>query len=447
VVEIDLDEVREFAAVCDRAARAVAGVSSAVWWTAGRHGLPTAAARSSREIADELAALSRFLQATADRVESADVLTAGAPAGSATIAGSVRSTRHWRRTLESLLATLDDDIGARAIDVARFSLAGSLVVLPRHEWSTAVIPPSCRSFGPERFYSGGGAVRGPDGELYPIVVPHLGVGNEVFTIDGDLGAGTPTVATLGGVDPGWVMVGYRAGVEQFHADVGAGWQVATALAGLSGLRLPPVVDDAALSQVVFRPGSRPFLLGAVDVNGGVEVSGPSIMPSASPSALLLVDGRAQYVPVDEIDRRRVAVRDAAQQAGVDRAAAGRIALPNHLLTLAVSAAQGISAALALGNRNQRAYEVVFEQHVDGRRRARVQTFALEARADGPHLFATHLSIGDDGQLLEQNASYRSGPTINAPGAVVASNGGDPSVVRPVPNPAIVAGSDDAATGR
>ena len=109
----------------------------------------------------------------------------------------------------------------------------------RANWSQAAIPPGCRSFGPDAYYAGGGAVRGPDGREYPIVVPHVMRGDDHVTIDADVtDPDMPTAASLDGRDAGWTVVGYRTGIEQFHGEIPGWWHGLMAAAFASGLRSP-----------------------------------------------------------------------------------------------------------------------------------------------------------------------------------------------------------------
>lgn len=411
-LDVDLGSARHFADRCGSAGRSAGEVAATVRGVLSAAGLSTAPAGTVRELSDELLALERFVRAVIDRALLVDRY------------GTAASTSQWftvlqagRRDAEAdLWATLSDGVGASALAAGSFSLATSLARLPRHEWlSVGVLADGCRSFEAESGYRGGGAVVGPDGRAWPIVVPHFrSEGGAVFTIDADLSYGTPSAASLGGADPGWVVVGYRAGTEEFHEEPGVGLRIGVALAAATGMAVAPTVDDEALARLRFAPGTRPVILGPVETVGGSDPSALEMMQTLPSSTTRIVDGAV--VP--------------------DPGHTDLINLPGNLATLLANGLQGVVTAATLGRNTQRGYEVLFEEHADGRRRARVQSFRLEARAGGPQLFATHLHVDDEGRLMETNASYRAGPSFVSPDAVIAGNGSDLREPWPVANTVI-----------
>lgn len=407
VLAVDVGAARVLIDACARASFSFAERAAAARSTLLAVGLPATAANLLDTIADELATLERFVRATVERSSLADRF-------GASVTGSVwfaAMRADWRAAEAALRSALPDGTAARPVAAGPFSLADSMVSVPRHTWlELGVLPDGCAAFGTGAHYVGGGAVRGPDGELWPIVIPQLvAAGGTTFTIDADLPPNLPAAASLGGVDPGWVLVGYHVGVEEFIEPASPVLATATGLAVASGLAVPPTPDDAALVGVRFRAGSRPVVLGPVDVRGGSDPSVAELSQSLTSGLVTSEDGEPAPDPVHT----------------------GHINLPANAVTLATQALLGASTAIALGGNTRRAYEVLFEAHPDGRRRSRVQTFHLEARRDGAHLYANHLFVDDEGVLHEANARYQEGPTFRSPDVLVAGNGADELRPRPV----------------
>ena len=384
------------------------------------------------ELCDELAALARLLRATVERAEIADRL--GSSVSGASWFAAMRTD--WADAERASWGGLTDDVGATGLDVGTFSLAHALVRIDRSRWMQTAIPPGCRSFGPDAFYSGGGAVRGPDGRLYPIVVPHVQRGNEHYTIDADIPEGVPTAASLDGRDAGWVVVGYRTGVEQIHAEISGSWQALLAAAFATGLRNPGHIDGDHLSAIEIRLGSRPTFLGTTSsqVTGGTDLTtGQEVRPHTGP----VVDGR--------VGGRTADGRPRTKPLPTPPASPGTVAHANRHInaaTLIVDGLQGVRVALSTNDANHRAYEVILEEHPDGRLRSRVQSFHLEPRADGVLLAGWHLFVDDDGALRQSPVDYQTPSDDDTDqdddgddGASVAVNGLDPEYAPKVANPA------------
>ncbi len=393
-----------------------------------------------RELGDELVALARFLTATVEQAELADRF--GSSISSEGWFAAMRAD--WVDAERSLWAGLNDDVGATGLEAGEFSLARSIVALDRSIWMQTAIPPGCRSFGPDAYYTGGGAVRGPDGRLYPIVIPHVDRGDEHYTIDADIPDGIPTAASLDGQDPGWVVVSYRTGVEQVHAEISGVWQTLLSLAFATGLRAPATVDDDHLEAIEIRLGGRPTFVGSTSAtgSGGVDVTtGQGIQPHTGP----VVDGRIGGRNADGSPRTK--------PLPTPPASPGTVAHANrhvNAASLVINGLQGVQVALSVNDANHRAYEVILEEHADGRLRARVQTFHLEPRRDTVLVAGWHLFVDDDGALRQSPVKYQTPPDDDDADAAddgnddgepdgdddpVAVNGLDHDYTPKVPNPA------------
>ncbi len=431
---VDTAHVASTSELVDRLAARARALSSTIEWALFSAELPRTSAAIVLELGDELAALARYLTATIERATVADRFVSSVDGE-----GWYTAMRaDWAEAERTLWAGLNDDVGAAALDAGEFSLAGSLVAIDRPTWMRTAIPPGCRSFGPDAYYSGGGAVRGPDGRLYPIVVPHVQRGDEHYTIDADIADGTPTAASLDGQDPGWVVVSYRTGVEQIHAEITGTWQALMAAAFATGLRSPAFVDDDHLASIEIRLGSRPSFVGsaAPSSSGGVDVTtGQEIRPHTGP----VVDGRIGGRHADGTPRTKPLPTPPASPTTVTHA-------NRHLnaSSLVINGLHGTQVALSADDADHRAYEVILEEHADGRLRARVQTFHLEPRRDAMLLAGWHLFIDDDGVLRQSPVKYQTPPDDGDGGDdgddrdggdPVAVNGLDHGYAPPVPNPA------------
>ncbi|MCB0965337.1 MAG: hypothetical protein KDB37_00760 [Ilumatobacter sp.] len=430
-VGLDTELARRIADDTTRVADRAGELSAEVGRALAAAELPTGALVLLGEIADECGAAARFLDATVDETVIADRL-------GSSVAGTswmMAMRADWADAAADLWVGLTDDVGATGLEAGGFSLRGALMPLERAAWQQTAIPPGCRSFGPDAYYTGGGAVRGPDGRIYPIVVPHVVRGDDHFTIDADLPDHVPSAASLDGRDSGWTVVAYRTGVEQIHADVSGFWQGLSAIAFATGLPSGGHVDDRHLASIEFRLGGRPAFGGTTAANGSggsVATAAQSIEPHTGP----VVDGR---VPGRTSTGRPRSM--ALPNPPASPAVTARSNLTWNAASLVVNGLQGVQVAVSMNDANHRAYEVVFEEHPDGRLRSRVQSFALEPRRDGVLLSAWHLFVADDGRLTQTPARYQAGATVGSgdDDEVVAANPYDSEYTVPVPNPAFEPG--------
>ena len=380
-------------------ARHLGDVCGAVGDTAGRlhDDLQSllAASRQSSSAAPLLAAvheeLTQLGRMIAGAVESAERADRWSPAGGVAWSG-------WVRMLlaeASLWNDLNDSVGASALDVGRFELAGSFRTIGDAEWRSATTSVGCGSFGASRYYSGGGGLLGPDRRVYPIVVPHLVIDDRHhFTADADPGGSTPSVGSLGGGDPGWDLIGYRTGIERIESAPTPWSKLVTGIAVATGLDIGAGVEPGQLAGIHLRAGSRAQFSATAAGLTPVDLS-------------VTTDGSAVASPRSPV-------------------AAG-------LLSLAIGAATGYVAGRDLDDRRHRAYEVMFEQHPDGRLRARVHTFTLETGPQGVGLYGWHLFLDADGDLHQSPISYPTVDSIHAPEVLFARNPYDPGDVWRLPN--------------
>jgi hypothetical protein len=383
-VALETELARSLATSCSSAAEAAGRLADEVATSLAVAEQSTRAALLLAEVHDELSLLGRVITVAVDVAEGADRWSLLSPSGLAA----------WIRTLSAQRAlwnSLNDEVGTTALDAGVFDLMGSIRTMGAADWRDATIPPGCESFGPGRYYAGGGMLSGPDGAGYPIVVPHLELDDgRHYTIDADHDGLRPEVATLGGADPGWEPVGYRTGVARIEPDPGRAWALLAGIAVATGLELRTGGDEGQLVGVHMRAGSRARFAGGPAPSGSGVPSDPGggvALTRPEPTVWLTVDGTTAQYPVGDVAGRR---------RGGERSRLGRVNTAEQMLSLATGAVAGFVAAGDLRSAGHRAYEVLFETHPDGRRRARVQTFTLEQGPDGPALYGWHLFISPVG---------------------------------------------------
>ena len=281
----------------------------------------------------------------------------------------------WVMTLDQLVGGLTDEAVDRAVDpsapfvltTGAFSMSTAITSAEQAAWLHDVNP-ACVTFGGGT-YHGGGYVSDHTGLRYPIVVCRVETGDgEVYTADQlPVGPDQQSVATLGGSDPGWEVVGYATGIERFHAQPSLADHVLGALGGTTG-HVRPLPPNSGLASIAVPASGPPVLV----------VEPPTPGPVAVPSTV------GQPDPADSSPAAVV-------EGGV---------------ALAITIAQGGVMAAAIDNQTQRAYRVIFEENDDGRRRARIETFTLAHDGQGGVvIIPEHVYVNGDGELMSETISY------------------------------------------
>ena len=280
-----------------------------------------------------------------------------------------------------------DSSGRFFLDEGEFTLATSIsTTSPSGSWHDAVYGVSCVAF-PGGTYAGGGFITDHLGASYPIVVPRIETDEgDVYTADlCPTVGGEPSVATLGGTDPGWEVVGVATGVERFQAVPSTADQLAGFFAGSTGLVVPRPPNSALVYIEPGLDGGPPHLTGAP------VIAATGVAPPAAGAP-------------DPADSSPPAIAEGAA-------------------ALIITTAQGAVMAAAMDNQTHRAYQVIFEENADGRRRARIQTFTLAADGDGDgdvSIIPEHVYLDGDGTLTSQTISYGS-PYGTAGDSIVATD--------------------------
>jgi hypothetical protein len=212
-------------------------------------------------------------------------------------------------------------------------------------------------------YTGSGAVRGPDGRLYPLVIPELEIDGEVMHVAyGSETARDP--GALGGADPGWAVVDEAVGVARVNAfEPGMLARLGVAAGILAGY-----------SPVRQRWASAEWLATVT-----FDADGAPVPPRGDGPERLPHDPRLQHrTAPTEFEH----VRWGRGLGTVD--------------TLA-TAGEAYLVASELENPGMNAYRVVFEQHEDGSRRARMLTYQWATTRNGTAP-VTYMGFAVDGKL-------------------------------------------------
>lgn len=251
-------------------------------------------------------------------------------------------------------------------------------------WGTRGCPPVSGT------YTGSGGVRGPDGRIYPLVIPELEVDGVLahvsFEPDEEIDP-----ATLGGRDDGWVAIDEKVGVARV-LDYEPGWLGKASVFGAvtTGLSVTNQrwASSETLASVAFDSQGRPII---------------AEMPRRLPH-----DSRVSHeITPDDPTRRR--------QRRWPRHLRGRGG--GGALELVAGAMEGAILASELDHAGTNLYRVVFEQHEDGSRRARMHTYQLSTTEAGSG-FVPFMGYVEGGRLRRKlvtpapaRTSYMSqGPT-------------------------------------
>ena len=266
-------------------------------------------------------------------------------------------------------------------------------------WTANVFPDGLAWCGPGT-YTGGGAVTGSDGRRYPLVVPEVWHDGALVRGDGD---GSVDVATLGGIDPGWVVDDILTGTSRVDDELTLVENIALFALGFNPTvtgRMTTRPADADVRRALRLDANGLPHLAEVDVPSG-NVPGPPTAPAADPPDLPHV---ADGIPGTE-PGHGVAVTETA---GIDRAGAA--------LDVGLGVLEGMVLVDQIDEAGEAAWQVVFEHHPDGRRRAQLRVYDLAVTDDGTVIVnPSAVSAGPDGDLDRHHLRFGRSPepTISA----------------------------------
>jgi hypothetical protein len=266
------------------------------------------------------------------------------------------------------------------------------------EWRSMVgTSPVCVDAG----YAGAGALLGPDGRRYPLVVPWIrrdGVRWSADLLPTEVGA-----TSLGGADPGWRQIGVRVGIDEFGPTASTATKAAIVTAGLAG-KAPQFVGRLRpdlLRRLSLSPEGVPSLL-----PGPVSIPHPrSGATGQIPRSALVVDadGRLRWVP-DTSKDKGLGTRATARQAPTS---SGKVTpVGPNVIALADSGLSGLDTARRLDDGRAAAYRVAFEERTDGRIRARLTLYQVRSEGTRATILPSNAAVRADGSLQREPVAYR-----------------------------------------
>ncbi|MFC6341461.1 hypothetical protein ACFP8W_05700, partial [Nocardioides hankookensis] len=238
-------------------------------------------------------------------------------------------------------------------------------------------------------YYGGGFIEGPDGRLYPLVVPQVMIDGVPYGADASPDG--PRIQDLDGADDGWHLIGQHTDYDQLD-DVSSVDKFLVAAGGVAGADMGPAGD----------------LVRRTDLAGDLHLSS-SGYPSLGGGEISSHDARdlpADLPPDFEGD-----------QPGYHPARADRL---GGALDLAISGGEGFLAAKGIDDNAHHAYDIRLEQNDDGRTRALLTVYdVFENRESGETVIRSSYGwVNDDGDLAQTPYNFHhSHPSIGPAGVV------------------------------
>ena len=292
-----------------------------------------------------------------------------------------------------------------------FDPFGSLRRTDFSTWYRALWGDTCPS-GPG-FYGGFGTlITGPDGLMYPVVVPSLMIGGTVY--NGNRGTLVPgeDVYSLGGMDPGWEEVYRLEGVGRFQEETSGIEKFFIAFA-MTNPNLHPTTTpfgEGDYAGLVMGASGVPYINMEPRAPRGPSVS-PSNARLVSPTAVW-VDGELMFIDANADPATTSYNRAIRRQLGPlpPRVLNGQRAV--GAASLAAGLAQGINIANSTDDAGLAAYQVVFEVNEDGRRRALFRTYQVSVDQTGDYVIRpSHVYLDDEGDMAFDNILFRQGAEI------------------------------------
>lgn len=272
-----------------------------------------------------------------------------------------------------------------------------LVALPADERRRLLgVVPGCLGVG----WAGSGALIGPDGRRYPLVVPWVEQRGVRWTADQE--GVTGDTGSLDGADPGWHELAVRVGVDTFGSPASTATKAAVITAGFVG-NAPRMIGRL-----------RPDLLHRLN---WTQTGVPSLRPL--PTAPAQRTGGTTTAPLPALVRdgeRLRWVSNTATDSGVGTRATARAnptvptgsvtpAAPN-VLALADSGLAGLDTAGHLDDGRLAAYRATFEENADGRIRARLTLYQVRTDGSSTTVLSRDAGVDAKGDLVTQDVRYR-----------------------------------------
>lgn len=306
---------------------------------------------------------------------------------------------------DQVIADLDRDLAFRNRPAADFDLTEDIYTMSRAEWTQTIgHHPELRGI-----YYGGGAVLGPDGEYYPLVIPTVDIGEDRYNADRfPTGPGdAPSVVNHLGEDPGWTTLGIDAGPLRL-GDKPSGWERAAAFfagtAGYQPLGGQPIRAEGYEALDISPNGYPTLNTGEAPVQSEAP---PSTLPSDPPRVhYIVVEGRLTAVDSGNLQNYNRATRRAAAQMGIQPTGNTRIGAVGAGADLAVTLGQGAVAALRLDDGNNGYYQLVYEQSDDGDRRAMLRVYSITSSGGEFLIWPSYVAANENNELYGTPMSFK-----------------------------------------
>lgn len=265
-------------------------------------------------------------------------------------------------------------------------------------------------------YYQGGAIKGPDGRVYPLVVPWVKDGDHTYT--GDASPGAQNVGNLDGLDPGWQVVGYRSGYTEFGYKASGFDKAAVIIGSLAGGNYSTYgsVNPDRLKDIRFGDDGNAAL-----TNDSPEPTGqkPEGTMSKSKYAGFVRDPKTgELTWSNDLENEPIQWTRAGSRGGAVPPYGGAPVGPN-VVGLVDQGLQGAVLAQHMDDGRAHAYRVVFEENADGRVRARLDVYQVVTPGDSqtPVVTAHGVTVDPNGQLNQHDMLFRT-PQAPPGGAVM-----------------------------
>ncbi len=331
---------------------------------------------------------------------------------------SVPAAKLDRRLRQYIRAREEDD------------LHGLLIPLDDDTWEELVWGPGGAPECVAGTYGGGGAILGPDGRLWPIVIPEVEWDDRtIHAIRSDRPHLDPR--TLGGTDPGWFTVDRIEGVTRLKDPPGllGRFGVFSLGGGFSNFRPRPdllpnlSIDEHGFPHLHTAAGDATASYQGRDAMSRSDALAEGLLHPER--ATLLVGGRQVAVDPrrishypDDVRRSfhqhrtgnapRSVAPGAARQRQAGRARSG--------LDLLEGAASGKQAVDDLDQSGFVRYQVTYASHPDGRRRADIRAYRVQqTNTSDPKLQVRPMHLHLDGDRLVETPMGFDDPRTPDPG--------------------------------
>ncbi len=306
--------------------------------------------------------------------------------------------------------SFEDDLVARRREAfengGAYDFASSFHEMDEDDWFDSISTAALLNEMPGNpSFAGGGAILGPDNQMYPIMIP-------LYRPDGEEGqtytAGqyNSNARTLGGIDTDWHLIGYETGTARFNDEPGFFEKFFVGGYTWSGGKVSAGPSNAALPYLEFDPRAQP--------RGNVTEPGMDLS-SLDPGGLDIkrydwVGSNGQRVRVE------------------NPVATGKANFRGNVLSLVAAGGHAWHVVGNLDGGRVRAYEVHFEYNpTEGTRRATVTSF--QPVGDGSELQPAHNYIDGNGNMREIPANYLppDGDSVSPGSLVRITEWGDPDI--------------------